>query len=312
MRWNVHGIIIEGITEDATLRNRWQTSFASRPRSASEPDIRYRLDVVTMIPDPPAGDPQYHHDDLIDYYVDGAHVVAHLPRYGQLEFDLAAGRTKGRIVPAALHTYGVVEDLIAVGLSPHLRRRDLYLIHAFAAALNDRAVLLVGGIGAGKTTTGLALLDAGWQLLSNDSPILTPDGTVLGYPGLLSAYPDTFMRFDTTAALVTQTSADETDAKITIAAESLWPDVWCDRAPAGAVCFLQIEARQDHKLTPLAAPEALRRLLPHAIERWDRQMIPGHLRVLSHLLKSVPAYVLHLGPDVSTIPALLIGVLEAD
>lgn len=33
-------------------------------------------------------------------------------------------------------------------------------------------MLLVGGIGAGKTTTGLSLLNAGWQLLSNDSPVV--------------------------------------------------------------------------------------------------------------------------------------------
>ena len=41
--------------------------------------------------------------------------------------------------------------------------------------------------GVGKTTTSINLLNAGWQLLSNDSPILTAEGLVRRYPGVLAA-----------------------------------------------------------------------------------------------------------------------------
>jgi hypothetical protein len=168
------------------------------------------------------------------------------------------------------------------------------------------AVLLAGDIGAGKTTTGLALLHAGWQLLSNDSPILARTATgvleVLAYPGLLSAYPDTLTRFAELGALNTS-PAQRT--KTLFAAEAVYPDVWAESAPPGALVFPQIEPRTEHALERLTAPEALRLILPHSIEQWDRAMIPAHLALLTQLVQTVPSYRLHLAPETDTLPALL-------
>jgi hypothetical protein len=303
---------------------------------------------------------------LLAYYVNGSQVTAYFPRFGQLHLDLSCGVTTGVITPNALATYGVFEDLIAIGLSPHFRRRGRFLIHAFAAVIPTPAlprsqttrtgegvdspplsrssataehpeggalhgpgvgVLLVGDIGAGKTTTGLALLHAGWKLLSNDSPILTQTQTptyrrgmprlyisnsdstlhVLSYPGLLSAYPDTLARFPELAGIAPPT---ETRQKTLFAAESIYPDVWVESAPPAGIFFPQVESRADHALERLPAPEALRLILPHAIEQWDREMIPAHLALLNQLVQSVPAYRLRLGPDSSTIPAVIASAID--
>jgi hypothetical protein len=310
MRWNFHGLTIEGTTHDAAVREHWQQSFAALRSVDDSPALSFRLDVLADLPPRPSGEPQFRQGDALEYYLDGRVAVAHFPRFGQLRLDLAQGVTEGRIVPAALTTYGVFEDLVAIGLSPHLRRRGLFLIHAFAAALNERALLLVGGIGAGKTTTGMSLLDAGWKLLSNDSPIVAASAEVLNYPGLLAAYSDTLARFASTAHLAHVTPDAAGRNKITLAAERLWPDAWIDRAPAGAIFFPHIEARPTHAVEPLAPPEALRRLLPHAVEQWDREMIPEHLRILRLLVEAAPAYVLRLGPDVHAIPTLLENVMR--
>ncbi|MCI0398581.1 MAG: hypothetical protein L0332_23460 [Chloroflexi bacterium] len=310
MRWQFHGLIIEGTTNDATLAASWRQSFASRPASTADPDLCYHLDLVDQPPEPPSGAPQFRQGDLLAYYLDGETAVAHFPRFGRLQLNLARGVTEGQIVPAALRTYGVLEDIIAIGLSPHLRRRGLFLLHAFAAASYGRAALLVGGIGAGKTTTGMALLDAGWQLLSNDSPVVNEVAEVLSYPGVLAAYPDTLARFAATAHLATTTPGQEGRPKIVVPAESLWPGVWLDKAPAGAIFFPQIEARSGHALEPLTPPEALRRLLPHAVEQWDRPLIPRHLAALRRLVEAAPAYTLRLGPEVAAIPPLLASVLQ--
>ena len=199
------------------------------------------------------------------------------------------------------------------------------MLHAFAAAREDTAVLLVGGIGAGKTTTGMALLNAGWRLLSNDSPIVGDDGLILSYPGLLAAYPETFARFPATKHLAgnitlkrTLINADDTDyqkeksaksadssSKITVPAQEIWPNVWQESAPIGAICFPQIEKRANHALEPLTPPQALARLMPHAIEQWDKAMIPAHLARLRQLVEAAPAWILHLGPDVLTIPNVM-------
>ena len=310
MRWNLHGLVIEGMTNDALLHDHWQRSFASCPAATGSPDLSFALDIVSEVPPRPSREPQFRQGDLLEYTLDGRTAIAHFPRFGQLRLDLASGTTEGQIVSAALSTYGVFEDLVAIGLSPHLRRRGLFLIHAFAAAYASRAALLVGGIGSGKTTTGMAWLNAGWKLLSNDSPIINASAEVLSYPGLLAAYPETFARFEATTELAKTAPDVDGRQKLTIAAEQIWPDVWIDRAAAGAIFFPQIESRPDHTVESIAPPEALRRLLPHAVEQWDREMIPEHLKVLRQLVESAPAYLLRLGPDVTALPTLLADLLS--
>jgi hypothetical protein len=132
---------------------------------------------------------------------------------------------------------------------------------------------------------------------------------VLSYPGVLAAYGDTFGRFETTSHLANSAPEKKGRAKITIEAEAVWPGIWLDEAPAGAIFFPQIEERADHALEALSSPEALRRLLPHAVEQWDRAMIPGHLGLLRKLVEQTPAYVLRLGPDVLAIPDVLASVM---
>jgi hypothetical protein len=311
IRWQLHGLTVEGRWSAAEIGERWEATFAPRPRTTAAPDLTFELALAPQVPPAPAGAPDFRQGELLAYYLDGPlaarKVVAHFPRYGQLLLDLARGATRGVITTAALATYGVVEDLLAIGLSPHLRRRGQFLLHAFAAAPSAAAaaMLLAGDIGAGKTTTGLALLHAGWKLLSNDSPIISaaPDRVqVLAYPGLLSAYPDTLVRFPELAHLAQASALRE---KTIFAAESVYPNVWLEAAPAGALVFPRIEARPDHALERLPPAAALTELLPHAIEQWDRAMIPAHLKLLNQLVQTTPAYRLHLGPDTSTIPALL-------
>lgn len=317
MRWRFHHLTLEGITNNPTLKQSWQTSFSSLEPSSAVPDLVCTLTVVGEIPPPPAGTPHFQQGDLLHYYLQGDQVTVHFPRYGQLQLDLAKGTTDGRVITTVLDTYGVLEDLIAISLSPHLRRRGLFLIHAFSAAIATpsglKSVLLVGGIGAGKTTTGMSLLNAGWRLLSNDSPMVTLQDNmpmILSYPGVLAAYPETFARFSATkhvaeAVAVETTVAEPTRRKYITAAQHIWPGVWLDRAPVSAICFPQIESRPDHTLIPLSPPQALARLLPHAIEQWDTAVMPQHLALLSQLVQHTPTYELRLGPDVSTIPALL-------
>jgi hypothetical protein len=348
MLWNFHGLTVEGLWEDEAIGERWLAAFASRPQVASRPELSFRLALSPDAPPAPSAQPDFQQGELLAYYINpalsaleprgvpkgegGPRVTAHFPRFGQLHLDLSCGATTGVITPNALVTYGVFEDLIAIGLSPHFRRRGRFLIHAFAATppplphpktrnlplrthgpghRTGVAVLLVGDIGAGKTTTGLALLHAGWKLLSNDSPILTraPHSNlrVLAYPGLLSAYPDTLARFPELAGIAPPT---ETRQKTLFAAESIYPDVWVESAPPAGIVFPQVESRADHALERLPAPEALRLILPHAIEQWDREMIPAHLALLNQLVQSVPAYRLRLGPDSSTIPAMIASAID--
>jgi hypothetical protein len=310
MRWQLHQLSIEGRWSAAAIGERWRATFASLPDApAAGADLIFDLELVEAVPPAPTQSPDFEQGELLAYYLNGTEVTAQFPRYGQLRLNLAEGASYGAITANALAAYGVFEDLLAIGLSPHLRRRGMFLLHAFAArppVPGAGAVLVAGDIGAGKTTTGLALLHASWQLLSNDSPILartnTDEPVVLAYPGLLSAYPDTLARFPELAALITAPAAH---AKTLFAAESVYPKVWAESAPPGALVFPQIEPRTVHSLERLPAAEALTLILPHSIEQWDRAMIPAHLVLLTQLVQTVPAYRLRLAPDTDSLPALL-------
>ncbi|MEO7839359.1 MAG: hypothetical protein ABIU06_08420 [Anaerolineales bacterium] len=299
----MHGLHLHGMTNDTTIKARWSEAFASLAGASGSPDLTIRLDLTDHVPPVPVQKADFTQGDLLRYYLDGHCVTAHFPRYGHLILDLEAGTTEGAIIQTALDQYGVFEDLLAISLSPHFRRRGLFLIHAFAATYNRQGILLVGGIGAGKTTTGMSLLNAGWRLLSNDSPILNESGEVLQYPGLLAGYPDTFMRFETTRGLVSP--AWDPAQKICVPPTQFWPEVWQESAPVQAILFPRIEGRTGHALEALSAPDALLRLLPNAVEQWDRAMIPQHLLVLRKLVEHAPAYLLHLGPEVLDIPPFL-------
>ncbi len=310
MRWKLHGLTIEGITNDTTLQQSWQTSFSSLPHSANAPDLICHLNVEESVPTPPSGEPDFRQGELLQYFVRGQQITVHFPRFGQLQLNLATGETEGQLISDALTTYGVLEDLIAISLSPHLRRRGMFLIHAFAAAMNETApaVLLVGGIGAGKTTTGMSLLNANWRLLSNDSPIIDENGRVLSYPGVLAAYPETFARFEATNHLANGKPEQNGRAKLSLPAKQIWPNTWLDSAPIGVICFPQIEQRDEHHLEPIPPPAALARLMPHAIEQWDKAMIPRHLTALRKLVEAAPTYILHLSPNVQAIPTILASI----
>ncbi len=310
LRWRFHELIIEGAADDPDFWQGWRHSFASLPSSTAVPDLVVQFTTVTAVPAPPNRPPDFQQGDLLHYFVDGDQVIAHFPRYGQLHLDLAAGQTHGQIVAAAGQTHAILEDLIAISLSPHLRRRQRFLLHAFAAAHEGGAVLLVGGIGAGKTTTGLSLLNAGWQLLSNDSPALAANGRILQYPGVLAAYPQSFAHFPTMAHLAVGDDGGNGRHKISVTAESIWPDVWLSSAPVRAICFPQIERRTAHQLDPIAKPAALARLLPHAVEQWDKAMIPQHLQTLRQLVEAAPAYILHLSPDILAIPQAISAIIK--
>ena len=296
---------------DASVRQRIEAVFAPFATSPRTVEIDLALALVDALPAwAPAGQ-IVSESRLLRCALSGDLLSAHFPRWGTVTVDLTSGEIRGHLLPAALEHYGAFDDMIIILLGPLLRRRGLFSIHAFAAARHDQAVLLVGDIGAGKTTTGLALLDAGWRLISNDSPLLSQvDSTVQAnaYPGLLAAYDDTLARFPSLRGFMGDPQAPA--VKRAFAAQEAFPDVWQLQAPARLLLFPRVSAglRTSH-VEPLSAADALLALVPNSIERWDRPYIPRHLAMLQALVQQAPAYRLCLAPDVPALPGLIEGLL---
>ncbi|MES2355333.1 MAG: hypothetical protein V4568_13245 [Pseudomonadota bacterium] len=96
----------------------------------------------------------------------------------------------GRAITIELNEASTKEDaapfLLGTGIGAILHQRGELLLHGSAVALNNRAVILSGPTGAGKSTVAAALCKAGFQFLSDDvsvirfdsddHPVVTSDG----------------------------------------------------------------------------------------------------------------------------------------
>ena len=315
LTYQLHTIPIHFDVEDALairrLTEQWRP-FSARA-TVETPPIRVTLTVTETAPGPPPL-PQISAGPDVSYFREGPHMAVLFPGWGRFDVHLEEDRIHGRLGRAAVSTYGVFEDMILCALAPLLRRRGYYAIHAFAAAVQGQALLILGDTGAGKTTTGVSLLARGAQLIANDTPLLRPEADgdlhLYAYPGLLSAYPDSIARFPELNHLLESGQRLDGSEKISFAAETLWPRVWAWRARPAALVFPSITPGLTHsRLEPMRAFDALQQLIGQSIEDWDAATIPAQLRALRQLVDAAPAWRLHLAPDISRLPDLLLPLL---
>ncbi len=102
-------------------------------------------------------------------------------------------------LPAGGNPHALGTALSGVGIAALLFQRNLVVLHASAAAKDSRAVLIMGPSGSGKSTTVSALLQRGYQLISDDLTVVTlrPDGT----PEAMPSFPAVRLHRDSLQAL---------------------------------------------------------------------------------------------------------------
>lgn len=137
------------------------------------------------------------------------------------------------------------------------------LVHAAVASLDDRALILPGRSGAGKTTLVAALALAGWTYLSDEVACLGPDGArVRPYPRPLALEPGSWgLVPDAIDRWPAGVPAMVTDLRLVLPAA-----IGTARLPSAAtpvaIVFPEVVPGATSRLEPLARAEALERLLP--------------------------------------------------
>jgi len=328
---DLHGLKLSFQTPDLPLRERFEAVYGHLPRLAetgkSDLFAGWHIHKLPQAP-PPPGMPALVEDKLVSYYGVGRLVAIRMPKYGLITVDLDSQRLIGAVTRSCLEVYGAFEDVMMISLAPLYRRRGWFPLHAFAAlAPTGQAVLITGNMGAGKTTTGLALLNAGWKLLSNDSPLLTireDQIWALAYPGRLSAFDDSLARFERLKRFIpaevearTETTSTQIDLlapggppKRVFRVEEAFEQPWATSGVAGGVFFPQVTPGLERsELIEVAPTQAVLQLMPQAIEGWDKAAIAQNMQLLSKLVAQAPCYILRLSPYVEQLPELIMSGL---
>lgn len=216
---------------------------------------------------------------------------------------------------SAEYVYGYLFDPLLLMV---LKRRDLVHCHAAAVDGGHGAVVIVGGSGAGKSTTTLSLLLHGYRFIADDELFLQarPEG-VYARGGerfshvtdetlaLLHGLPDasrlplvqrgTRMKHRLDVGFFGETTAAE-HSRLSKAIRT--------------VIFPRVEADGATRLEPVAVIDSMRRLLlqrpkEHPAVLPDAPSIERQFATCAALAQSAPAFDLILGRDIATVPRLV-------
>jgi len=240
-------------------------------------------------------------------WVDDAAATARLRCTGGSagEVELARGAAALVPVPGDLAPDGVAAwDLFSMCTLVSallLGRMHRALVHAAAIVAPDgRAWLLAGDARAGKSTTAVNLLSAGWRFVSDDNGVLFrgADGApwVEGWPRLFHLDEG----WEAGAPLHRRGEVDP---------HQRWPGQWVRTAPLAGLLFPRVAADRPTELAPLPAADALAALMRQS--PWllaDRACAAEVLSFLREVCER-PAFSLRLGLDSYRDTARLLDVL---
>jgi len=185
-------------------------------------------------------------------------------------------------------------------------RFDQVLIHAAAVGNSDRAVIIAGASGAGKSSTALTGLAGGLRYLGDDF-VLVDAGPTTSVHSLYSSakvspstlatrFPELRTRIHGRARLA--------EEKELIFVNDHWPDRLVQHLPLHAFLLPRITGEPGSRLVPIAASEVLRVLVPGVLP--FPAMRTDAIARLGRLSRSVPGFGLELGTDRASI----VGTLE--
>lgn len=293
-------------TEDKAVEQAWKNLFTGWliTDKANDP-IVCRLHLQNKLPPLPSHPPYFTDDDgiLAVYDAPNEGWLLHFWDGALVQVNVAEATISGVVTASALAN-GRLEDITFTSLAPLLRQRGYYLVHAFGATIEGHGVLIVGGSGSGKTTTGLNLLLHGWQLLSNDIVLLQErDDQVVALPtpGLVGIRPYTFTLLPTLKNWLPMAPAT---GRFEVAGDELVNGRYAPPTPIHTILFPQVA--HANQLTPQNKAIALAHLLEESIDRWDDKTLAQHMSILQKLARQATCHQLLLGQDMTEQANLLI------
>jgi len=222
---------------------------------------------------------------------------------------MSLARREAALVPApggdAAEDGAVAWDLFSmctVASALLLGRLHRALVHAAGVVAPDgRAWLLAGDARAGKSTTSVNLISAGWPFVSDDNVVLFRDAdgalSVEGWPRRFHLDEG----WETGAPLHRRGELDPHER---------WPGQWRRTAPLAGLLFPRVEAGLPTELAPLAGPDALAALLRQSPWLLADRGVAGEVLELLRSACAAGACSLRLGLDTYRDTGRLLEVLR--
>lgn len=252
-----------------------------------------------------AGDFREFHsgDFLFSHYGHGLAVVG---------LDLRRGIAAGYVRQPELLPAAFFSGLLFTTLYQALRPAGFFLLHAAALAWQGQGVLITGPSGAGKTTTMLQCVRAGFRFVSDDATLLTRNaqGEIVALATLNTMHvtPTTVDFFPELGPFVNE-RAD--NGKATIFLPEVYPDAMAAAdsphalAPVRLLIVPSLQGSRDGAFEPLAGRAVLSEALPLSVDLQQPDAAVAHLDLLAQLVRQARCFRLHLPPDVVSVPGLL-------
>ena len=272
--------------------------------------IRFDLVVLRATGDPPAGSRlifmdrssltsvyQSDHSWFIEF---GSEAIARIP--------IEAGNETEPVIEVQIARAATfasrLEDIVFSSLAPVLRRRGCFMIHAFAAVKDGKALLLIGESGSGKTTTGLSLVGQGWLYLANDMVLVAEqNGSIVALPT-----PGGIRLTAESVALLPGLSILQDElwgvGKRFYPATSL-VEGWATPAPVARILFPTLSDSDSISLQQQPRSITLARLMEGSLDRWDTDCLKGHSKLLGTLSEQAEGFDLKLGRKLKMLPDVL-------
>jgi hypothetical protein len=221
----------------------------------------------------------------VDAWVDQDRAIALLrgaaPTSGGV-LRFGAGRGRLQVDPARPEAAPNLYSLLTLSAALLLTGLGRALVHAAAVVAPDgRAWLLAGDARAGKSTTCATLASGGWGYLSDDQVVLSARGDGVEVEGWLRPF-----HLDGAGG-----------ERREVAAAELGLGGWRRTAPLAGAIFPTVVPAEPTLLTPIAAADALARLVRQT--PWllaYRQTAPAVLGLLTRVV-AAGAFSLRLGRD---------------
>ena len=221
----------------------------------------------------------------------------------------AAGLARALVSPTAWEAEDgppeVDLNLVYLSLMILLRHRGIHSMHAAGLVRSDKGLLVVATAGAGKSTLALALLEAGWKALSDDSVVLRPMGdgvealalrrdlyleppALEGFPGLTERWQDPPLG---------------ASSKRWLALEAAFPGQSVERCKPRWVLFPRAVDRAVSELRPLPSHHALGKLIGQSFLVFlEPTRASAQIEALRRLVQQSRCYELLTGRDLLEDP----------